>query len=157
MSDQPRCPFARSKRPATTGAPANGSSAPADAPAIATAEGVWRPQSSRGGIKPLKYVWWNMLYWLLETLNRGLARNPYRKVSWDKWPPMLGLLYLLAKIRFNRSNALTDPYDYQTRDTLPAAREPDAAKHYYTADGRWVSDNDDPEMGAVNTRFGSND
>jgi len=65
-------------------------------------------------------------------------------------------MYLLAKIRFNRSNALTDAYDYMTNDAEAVTREPEAVKHYYTADGSWVSDNDDPKMGATNTRFGSN-
>ena len=118
--------------------------------------GPWRPKSSREGISPPKYVWWNSFYWVLETLNRGLARNPYRKVSWDKWPPVLGLMYLLAKIRFNRSNALTDPYDYKANDTKVFGPEPENVRHYYTADGTWVSDNDNPQMGAENTRFGSN-
>lgn len=116
----------------------------------------FRPQSSRQGIGPWKYVWWNAFYWVLQTLNRMLARDPNRKVSWDKWPPYLGLLYLLAKIRFNRSNALTDPYDYKTNDNKPVGPEPEKAKHFYTADGTWVSDNDNPQMGAENTRFGSN-
>lgn len=92
----------------------------------------------------------------MEWFNRALARDPNRKVSWDKWPTFLGLAYLLAKIRYNRSNALTDPYDYMANDTANPGREPAAAKHYYTADGTWVSDNDNPQMGAVNTRFGSN-
>jgi hypothetical protein len=92
----------------------------------------------------------------MEFLNRGLARDPNRKVSWDKWPPYLGLLYLMAKIRFNRSNALTDPYDYAANDTKPRTPEPDAVREYYTADGSYVSDSDDPQMGAANTRFGSN-
>jgi hypothetical protein len=116
----------------------------------------FRPKSSREGIGPVKYVYWNAFYWVLEAFNRGLARDPNRKVSWDKWPPVLGLLYLLAKIRFNRSNALTDPYDYKTNDTKQFGPEPEAVKHFYTADGTWVSDNDDPQMGAVNTRLGSN-
>lgn len=118
--------------------------------------GSFRPKSSREGIGPIKYVYWNAFYWVLETFNRALARNPNRKVSWDKWPSTLGLLYLLAKIRFNRSNALTDPYDYLTNDTKKFGPEPEAVKHGYTADGTWVSDNDDPQMGAVNTRLGSN-
>lgn len=118
--------------------------------------GSFRPQSSRVGIGPIRYVYWNCFYWILETLNRGLSRDPNRKVSWDKWPPVLGLLYLLAKIRFNRSNALTDPYDYATNDTKTFGPEPEAARHGYITDGTWVSDNDDPQMGAVNTRLGSN-
>jgi hypothetical protein len=118
--------------------------------------GLWRPQSSREGIGPLRYVWWNACYALLEFLNRKLARDPNRKVSWDKWPPYLGLLYLMAKLRFNRSNALTDPYDYKANDTKPLVQEPDAVRHYYSSDGTYVSDSDDPQMGAANTRFGSN-
>lgn len=116
----------------------------------------WRPKSSREGIGPITYVWWNTFYWVMETLNRGLARDPYRKVSWDKWPPILGLMYLLAKIRFNRSNALTDPYDYMTNDTKEFGPEPESVRHEYTADGAWVSDRENPQMGAENTRFGSN-
>lgn len=119
--------------------------------------GFWRPRSSRQGIGPFKYVYWNAFYWVLETLNRGLSRNPFRKVSWDKWPPFLGLFYLIAKIRFNRSNALTDPYDYAANDSKPLP-EPgvDPAKHHYTADGSYVLDNDNPQMGTPGTRFGSN-
>lgn len=118
--------------------------------------GLWRPKSAREGIGPLKYVMWNAFYWVLETLNRGLSRNPYRKVSWDKWPPYLGLMYLLAKIRFNRSNALTDPYDYAANDTRSFGAEPEKAEHEYTADGSWVLDRENPQMGTPNTRFGSN-
>jgi hypothetical protein len=116
----------------------------------------WRPKSSRQGIGPITYVWWNTFYWVMETLNRGLARDPNRKVSWDKWPSFLGLMYLLAKIRFNRSNALTDPYDYMANDTKEFGPEPENVRHYYTADGTWVSDRENPQMGAVNTRYGSN-
>ena len=118
--------------------------------------GLWRPTSSRVGIGPVTYVIWNAFYWVMETLNRGLSRNPYRKVSWDKWPTSLGLMYLLAKIKFNRSNALTDPYDYATNDNKSYGAEPEAAKHGYTADGSWVLDNDNPQMGTPGTRFGSN-
>jgi len=92
----------------------------------------------------------------MEFLNRKLARDPNRNLSWDKWPPYLGLLYLIAKIRFNRSNALTDPYDYASNDTEPVAVEPEAARHYYSSDGTYVCDSDNPQMGAANTRFGSN-
>src|SRR6185437_10061577 len=118
--------------------------------------GLWRPKSSREGIGPLRYVWWNIWYVIMEAFNRLLARNPYRKVSWDKWPVFAGLVYLMGKIRFNRSNALTDPYDYAANDTKRFGVEPDAAKHYYTADGAWVSDRENPQMGATNTRFSSN-
>ena len=124
--------------------------------AVVSGGGLWRPKSSRLGIGPLRYVWWNSFHAVMEFLNRGLAREPYRKVSWDKWPPYLGLLYLMAKIRFNRSNALTDPYDYMANDTKPQSVEPGAARHYYSADGTYVSDSDNPQMGAANTRFGSN-
>ena len=64
----------------------------------------------------MRYVWWNWFYAVMEFFNRALARDPNRKVSWDKWPPAIGLMYLLAKLRFNRSNALTDPYDYESND-----------------------------------------
>lgn len=116
----------------------------------------WRPRSSRVGIGPMRYVWWNFWYAVLEFLNRRLARDPHRKVSWDKWPSALGLIYLMGKIRFNRSNALTDPYDDATNDTAPASEEPAWARRYYSADGTYVSDQDDPQMGAAGTRFGSN-
>lgn len=123
----------------------------------ANAEGkIWRPKSRRVGIGPVQYVLWNMFYWVLETINRGLSRNPWRKVTWDQWPPMLAQLYLLAKIKYNRSNALTDPYDYATNDVKDMGPEPEEAKHHYTADGSWVLDNDDPQMGTPGTRFGSN-
>ncbi|MGD9681729.1 MAG: peroxidase family protein [Candidatus Obscuribacterales bacterium] len=118
--------------------------------------GPFRPKSSRQGIGPVKYVYWNAFYFVLQSLNRGLARNPYNKVSWDKWPPVIGLLYLLAKIRFNRSNALTDPYDYATNDTRSFGCEPEAARHQIDPDGTYVSDREDPQMGARDTRFGSN-
>jgi Animal haem peroxidase len=122
----------------------------------ASGGGLWRPKSSRQGIGPIRYVWWNSFYAVMEFLNRKLARDPNRKVSWDRWPPPLGLLYLLAKIRFNRSNAMTDPYDYESNDTKPKAPEPEAARHYYSTDGTYVSDRDNSQMGAANTRFGSN-
>jgi hypothetical protein len=92
---------------------------------------------------------------MMEFFNRKLARDPNRKISWDKWHPYLGVLYLIAKIRFNQSNALTDPYDYAANDTKPATPNPEA-RRYYTADGTYVSDDDNPQMGAANTRFGSN-
>src|SRR5437773_12355539 len=97
--------------------------APPEVPA--SGAGLWRPKSSREGIGPLRYVWWNSFYAIMEFLNRKLARDPNRKISWDKWPPYLGLLYLMAKIRFNRSNALTDPYDYASNDTKPRVPEPE--------------------------------
>ena len=108
------------------------------------------------GIGPFRYVWWNAFYAVMEFFNRKLARDHNRKVSWDKWPPYLGLLYLLAKIRYNRSNALTDPYDYEASDTKPRGAEPPAARRFYSTDGTYVSDRDNPQMGAANTRFGSN-
>jgi hypothetical protein len=129
---------------------------PKPPPGPASGNDQWRPKSSREGIGPLRYVWWNSCYAVLEYLNRKLARDPNRKVSWDKWPPYLGLFYLMAKVRYNRSNALTDPYDYRTNDTKPWAPETEAQRSYYTADGSHVSDSDDPQMGAANTRFGSN-
>src|SRR5262245_33478919 len=68
----------------------------------ASGGGLWRPKSSREGIGSFRYVWWNSFYAIMEFLNRKLARDPNRKVSWDRWPPYLGLLYLVAKIKFNR-------------------------------------------------------
>ncbi len=118
---------------------------------------IWRPKSKREGIGPIKYVYWNAIYYVLQALNRGLARNPYRKVSWDKWPSTLGLIYLLAKLRFNRSNALTDPYDYASNDGKDFGDKPDP-KWNDSIDpaGIGVSDNENPQMGAKDTRFGSN-
>ena len=116
----------------------------------------WRPKSSRVGLGPGRYLLWNTFYQVLEALNRGLARDPNRKVSWDKWPAWLGFVYLEAKMRFNRSNALTDPYDYAANDTKAFGPEPEAARHAYSADGSWVSDRENPQMGATGTRFGSN-
>jgi hypothetical protein len=107
--------------------------------------GLWRPKSSREGIGPIKYVWWNSFYRIMEFFNRAFARDPNRKVSWDQWPAYLGVLYLVSKIRFNRSNALTDPYDYAANDTKDFGAEPDAVRHDYTADGTWVSDRENPQ------------
>src|SRR5207245_9988308 len=104
--------------------------------------GLWSPKCAREGIGPLRYIWWNSFYALMEFLNRTLARDPNRKVSWDKWPAYLGLLYLLAKIRFNRSNALTDPYDYAANDPKRKAPESDAARHSYSTDASYVLDMD---------------
>lgn len=118
--------------------------------------GAWRPHSNRVGIGPVRYVWWNWFYAVMEFFNRKLARDPYRKVSWDKWPPFIGLMYVLAKLRFNRSNALTDPYDFETNDNDGVTAEPVVARSAIAADGRWVSDDRNGQMGAVMTRFGSN-
>ncbi len=93
--------------------------------------GVWRPRSSREGIGPVTYVWWNSFYAVLEFFNRAFAFNPYRKVSWDKSPISLAAMYLIAKIRFNRSNALTEPYDYAANDTKQFGPEPERVRHYY--------------------------
>jgi hypothetical protein len=125
-------------------------------PEIQPLNGRWRPKSKRVGIGPIRYVWWTSFYTLMEFANRFFARNPNRRVSWDKWPPYLGLLYLIAKIRFNRSNALTDPYDYQTTDDDPASEQPAAARVAIAPDGKWVSDDRDGQMGAAMTRFSSN-
>ncbi len=133
-----RCPFRPSDKPANEDA------------------GQYRPKSSREGIGPYKYVYWNFFHFVFAFLDRLLAFNPFRKVSWDKWPSQFGLLFLLGKIRSNRSNALTDPYDYKTNDTKKFGPEPENAGKYISADGTYVSDNDNPQMGAENTRFGSN-
>lgn len=117
---------------------------------------LFAPRSSRVGVGPAKYVYWNALYNILQWFNLKLAKDPNRRVSWDKWPTKLGLLYLIGKIRFVRSGTLTDPYDYASSDVKPAGAEPEAAKKGYTADGSWVSDRENPRMGAENTRFGSN-
>lgn len=117
---------------------------------------LWRPKSPTQGISPPKYVWWNLLYWPLEYANRKLSRDANVKVSWDKWPLPLGLLYLIAKLRFNRSNALNDPYDYAANDTKPIRREPRSAREHYTADASFVSDFANGQMGAKDTRMSSN-
>lgn len=117
---------------------------------------LFAPRSSKVGVSPAKYVYWNALYNILQWANLKFAKDPNRRVSWDKWPTKLGLLYLIGKIRFVRSDTLTDPYDYATNDVKPKGEEPKTAKIGYTADGSWVSDRDNPRMGAENTRDGSN-
>lgn len=113
-------------------------------------------RSSRMGIGPVRYVYWNAFYNIMQWANLKFAKDPNRRVSWDKWPTKLGLLYLIAKIRFLRSDTLTDPYDYASNDVKPAGAEPEQAKRGYTADGSWALDRENPRMGAENTRFGSN-
>jgi len=126
-------------------------------PVLEPQNGVWRPTSRRMGIGPYRYVWWNSFYAVMEYFNRALAKNPNRRVSWDKWPSSLGLLYLISKIRFNRSNALTDPYDYKSLDNNPPGMpQPVGAKASIAADGQWVSDEINGKMGASMTRFSSN-
>lgn len=117
---------------------------------------LFAPRSSRVGISPAKYVYWNALYNVLQWANLRFAKDPNRRVSWDKWPTKLGLLYLIGKIRFLRSGTITDPYDYAANDQKPKGAEPEQAKRGYTADGSWAVDTDNPRMGAENTRFGSN-
>jgi len=117
---------------------------------------MFAPRSSRVGISPAKYVYWNALYNILQWANLKFSKDPNRRVSWDKWPTKLGLLYLIGKIRFLRSGTITDPYDYAANDQKPKGAEPEQAKRGYTADGSWAVDKDNPRMGAENTRFGSN-
>jgi len=117
---------------------------------------LFAPRSSKVGVGPVKYVYWNLFYNLLQWANLKFAKDPNRRVSWDKWPTKLGLAYLIAKIRFVRSDTLTDPYDYATNDVKPKGAEPEQAKRGYTTTGEWVSDKDNPRMGAENTRDGSN-
>lgn len=117
---------------------------------------LFAPRSSRVGISPAKYVYWNALYNILQWANLKFSKDPNRRVSWDKWPTKLGLLYLIGKIRFLRSGTITDPYDYAANDQKPKGAEPEQAKRGYTADGSWAVDKDNPRMGAENTRFGSN-
>lgn len=152
------CPFGFDKigksAPKESGLqPANPESAPT---APGTSAEQFRPRSSRVGIGPVKYVWWNTFYHVMQWFNVTLARDPNRKVSWDKWPTPLGLLYLLAKIRYVRSGTLTDPYDYAAKDTEHGAKETERAKIGYEADGKWTSDRENPQMGQAGTRFGSN-
>src|SRR5262249_26575301 len=118
--------------------------------------GPWRPRSKRVGIGPVTYIWWNWFYAVMEFFNRKLARDPNRKVSWDRWPAFLGLMYLLAKLRFNRSNALTDPYDYETNDNDQPVEEPATARSPISAEGKGVWDDQNGQMGAAMTRSGSN-
>jgi hypothetical protein len=126
-------------------------------PVLHPENGKWRPKSNRVGISAAKYLWWNWFYAVMEFFNRALAPSPYRKVSWDRWPKVFGLLYLIGKLRYNRSNALTDPYDYATQDNdPPCTPQPDAAKCAIGADGKWVSDDKNGQMGANMTRFSSN-
>jgi hypothetical protein len=128
-------------------------------PVLHPENGLWRPKSKRVGVGPLRYIWWNWFYGVMEFLNRALARDPNRKVSWDKWPTWAGLLYLIAKLRFNRSNALTDPYDYATNDNdhpVGCPAMPPTAKTAIGADGKFVSDDVNGQMGASMTRMGSN-
>lgn len=151
------CPFGFDK---LSSKPKESGLRPAGSESLPTAPGTsaeqFRPRSSRVGIGPVKYVWWNTFYHVMQWFNVSLARDPNRKVSWDKWPTPLGLLYLLAKIRYVRSGTLTDPYDYAANDNEAVGKEPEAAKVGYTADGQWVSDRENPQMGAKDTRFGSN-
>jgi hypothetical protein len=126
-------------------------------PVLHPENGKWRPKSKRVGISPAKYLWWNWFYAVMEFFNRKLAPSPYRKVSWDRWPTVFGLLYLIGKLRYNRSNALTDPYAYATKDNDPPGTEqPPAARCAIGADGKWVADDTNGQMGANMTRFGSN-
>jgi Animal haem peroxidase len=126
-------------------------------PAFHPDNGMWRPRSKREGMSLGRYIWWNWFYTVMEFFNRLLARNPNRKVSWDKWPPVLGLLYLISKVRFNRSNALTDPYDYMSNDNdQPCQPQPKSALTSIAADGKWTSDDHNGQMGAAMTRFASN-
>jgi heme peroxidase len=118
--------------------------------------GLFRPTSSREGIGPVKYAWWNAFYAVMQWFNKTLARDPNNKNSWDKWPSKLGLIYLISKIRFLRSDTLTDPYAYATTDNKDLGPKPYAAKIGYTADGTFNLDNENPQMGAANTRVGSN-
>lgn len=117
---------------------------------------LFAPRSTRVGVGPAKFLYWNALYTIVQWFNLKLAKDPNRRVSWDKWPTKLGLLYLIGKLRFVRAGTLTDPGDYAANDVKPAGQEPATAKIGYTADGSWVSDRENPRMGAENTRFGSN-
>jgi hypothetical protein len=121
-----------------------------------TSPELFAARSSRVGISPAKFLYWNGLYKIVQYFNLKFAKDPNRRVSWDKWPTKLGLLYLIGKIRFLRSGTITDPYDYAANDIKPAGQEPEQAKRGYTADGSWASDRENPRMGAENSRFGSN-
>lgn len=148
-----------SKHGATTGGAASATATPSKCPytrAKNAVGNVFRPKSKREGIGPIEYVCWNAFYYIMESLNRLLSRNPYRKVSWDKWPTPFGTLYLLAKIWYNRTNAITDPYDYATTDTRDFGTPPAERLNTIDPEGIWVSDDENPQMGAKDTRFGSN-
>ena len=127
------------RTPASSPVPDAGPTAPG------TSADQFRTRSSRVGVGPVKYVWWNTFYHVMQWFNVALARDPNRKVSWDRWPTPLGLMYLLAKIRYVRSGTLTDPYDYAANDTQKGEKEPEQAKTGYTADGKWVSDRENPQ------------
>lgn len=163
--NKPRCPFhakpadGDSARPVSTEATntGGGGNNGGNGQATAAEDGSqFRPVSPKVGIGPGKYVYWNMFYAVLQWFNLKLAFNKYRRVSWDKWPPFIALFYLLAKIRFNRSNALTSPYAYKSNDVMPKTPEPERAKIGYMPDGKWAADSTDPQMGAENTRLGNN-
>ena len=136
--------------------PAFGTDAPKQPVSPETNPELFRPDSSRVGIGPIKYVWWNAGYQIMQWFNLKLAKDPNRRVSWDKWPKYLGLVYLLAKIRWLRSDTVTDPYDYATKDNEKPGKITERAKIGYEPDGKWASDNENPQMGAKDTRFSSN-
>ncbi|MBI3298761.1 MAG: hypothetical protein HYZ75_11390 [Elusimicrobia bacterium] len=120
--------------------------------------GMFRPKSVREGIGPVKYVWWNSFHAGIQLVNQGIAKLFGRiiPISWDWWPTWAGLLYQIGKIRYVRSNTLTDPYDYLTNDTMPKTKMPAAAKEGYLPDAKWALDDQNPQMGTPNTRVGSN-
>jgi hypothetical protein len=59
-------------------------------------------------------------------------------------------------LRYNRSNSPIDPYAYATNDTAEFGAEPEAAKHFIPADGKWVVDRENPQMATGGTRFSKN-
>jgi len=156
-----RCPMGHGAPPASAAAATTGgeTAAPSKCPYTRVKNAVgsmFRPASKRVGIKPFEYVLLNMFYYVMERANRLLSRDPNRKVSWDKWPTQIAMLFLLAKIWKVRTNAITDPYDYAANDTKDFGPLPESRKHSIAADGTYVSDDENPQMGAAMTRFGSN-
>lgn len=118
---------------------------------------LFRPKSSRMGIGPIKYVWWTTNHKFMQWFNHKLSKDPNNGQSWDKWPSKLGLLWLITKIRFLRAGALTNPYDYATNDNRPAEyTDAKRGKKWLNPTGEGVLDNENPLMGAANTRMGSN-
>ncbi len=115
----------------------------------------FRPASRRVGVTVLKSIHWVALYRILEFFNRALAFNKYRKFSWDKWPVPLGLLYLVAKLRYLRVRSITDPYDFATNDNYLATQPPVESRDHFSSDGRGDLDEDNVLMGAKGTRVSS--
>lgn len=134
------------------------------APEYHPENGLWRPRSNKVGFSPNRYVFVNAFYGIMQSANYRIARalallpgasaeDKVRKYSWDKWTPILGVLALRAQEWFNRTNALTDPYNYATSDN-------DAPGRVWTPqispDGKGACDDRNQQMGSAMTRYGKN-